>query len=64
MARVIIDGNKCQGHGRCMLVAPEIFDLDDAGLAYALMETVPPELRPGAEEAVFTCPENAISLEE
>ena len=30
---VSVDGNLCQGHARCNLICPEVFDLDEAGFA-------------------------------
>jgi ferredoxin len=62
MADVVIDVTKCHGHCRCALIAPEVFDVDDAGLSFVLIDTIPAELRPSVQEAVLTCPENAISF--
>jgi ferredoxin len=52
----------CQGHGRCALEAPQIFDVGDLGKAVLLKSG---EL--GADEvvllknAVLACPESAIA---
>jgi ferredoxin len=61
--RIIYDRDACQGHNRCYLLAPELFDVDDEGYAI-LRETgeVPADLERKAQLAVDNCPEYAISL--
>jgi ferredoxin len=63
--RVWVDEEKCQGHGRCYALAPELFESDDYGNAHELEGGVVP---PGREEqarlAVANCPELAVILEE
>ena len=63
--KVRVDPELCQGHNRCCSVAPELFDVDDFGLATALNDgAVAPELEAKARLAVDNCPEFAISIEE
>lgn len=63
--RVWVDPEKCQGHNRCYSLAPELFDVDDLGMASAVGDgRVPPELVDKARRAVANCPEYAISMEE
>jgi ferredoxin len=63
--RVHLDPEKCQGHGRCAAVAPELFELDDYNQSSVKTDgTVPPELERQARLAVANCPEYAISIEE
>ncbi|GAA5156563.1 hypothetical protein GCM10023321_32480 [Pseudonocardia eucalypti] len=62
MSHVSIDGAKCQGHGRCALIAPEVFDVDDLGMGLVLVDEVPPAAEADVDEAVLTCPENAIHV--
>ena len=62
--RIILDREKCQGHGRCYALAPSLFDTDDEG--YAVLKTdgdVPSELEDDARIAADNCPEYAISIE-
>ena len=62
---VRVDPDKCQGHNRCYNLAPELFDVDDLGMATAVGDgRVPPELEDKARRAVANCPEFAISLTE
>ncbi|MBT4045097.1 MAG: ferredoxin [Rhodospirillaceae bacterium] len=59
--RVRVDAEKCEGHNRCCALAPEIFDVDDYGMATALNNgEVPAELEAKAKLAVENCPEFAI----
>ncbi len=63
--RVSVDATKCQGHNRCYSIAPELFDVDDFGMASAIGDgTVPPELEDKARLAKANCPEYAITIEE
>ena len=60
--KVTIDGDKCQGHGRCSLIVPTVFDVDDYGNGLVLVDEVPADERDDVEEAAMSCPENAISV--
>ena len=63
--RVRVDAEKCQGHNRCFVRAPELFDVDELGNAHELNDgVVPPELEDKARIAVKNCPEIAISISE
>ena len=61
--KVFVEGDKCQGHLRCVLLAPELFRSDDQGHSETLNEAVPPDLEGKAEQAVENCPEEAIRVE-
>ena len=60
--RAAVDSAKCQGHARCWEICPEVFVLNDEGLATVPVADVPPELEGKAREAVDNCPERAISV--
>jgi ferredoxin len=61
--RIILDSEKCQGHGRCYALAPELFDADDEGYAVLLVDgAVPPEHERAARLAADNCPEYAIEV--
>lgn len=63
MKRLRVDGSKCQGHNRCFVHSPELFQLDEYGYAHERNDgVVPPELEEKARVAVENCPERAISL--
>jgi ferredoxin len=61
--RVTVDQDRCQGHNRCVAVAPELFEVDDLGYAHAIGDgVVPGAARRQAELAAANCPELAISI--
>lgn len=62
MSRVTIDSAKCQGHGRCMLIAPTYFDMDDDGFGKVVVDDVDPADVDDIAEAIRSCPEDAIRL--
>jgi ferredoxin len=62
--RIVLDSERCTGHGRCYSLAPELFDCDDSGYGTVIDPDVPPGLEEKARTAMLNCPENAISLEE
>jgi ferredoxin len=59
---VSIDSAKCQGHGRCAIIAADVFDVDDLGKGTVMLDPCPEEFRAEAEEAAFSCPESAITV--
>ena len=62
--RVILDRDKCQGHGRCYALAPTLFDTDDEGYAVLKVDgDVPAELEDDARIAADNCPEYAITID-
>jgi ferredoxin len=63
--RVIVDPTKCQGHNRCVVAAPGLFEIDDLGYSHEIGRgDVPPDREESARLAVANCPERAISLVE
>ena len=63
--KINYDRDACQGHNRCYLLAPEVFDVDDEGYAILLIDgDVPPELEDKARLSADNCPEYAITIEE
>ena len=62
--RIVFDRGACQGHNRCYLLAPELFDVDDEGYAVLRVDgEVPADLEKKAQLAADNCPEYAITLE-
>jgi ferredoxin len=63
--KVRVDLGRCQGHNRCLAVAPELFDVDDEGYALVLNDgQVPDQATEQAELAMDNCPEQAIELDD
>jgi ferredoxin len=62
--RIEVDGERCEGHGRCYTIAPELFGYDDEGYAVVLVDgDVPAEHEEKARLAAANCPEYAITVE-
>jgi ferredoxin len=59
-----VDAAACVGHGRCYVLAAELFEDDDRGHCVVLLEEVPAGLRDKARLAAENCPEGAIAVEE
>ena len=63
--RVLIDHDRCQGHGRCYDLAPDLFGEDEDGYGVVLGEgRVPPGREEDARLAEANCPESAVELVE
>jgi ferredoxin len=61
--RVTVDPTRCQGHNRCLDLAPDLFVDDEFGYVREVGDgrVATDELR-NAELAVLNCPEAAIEL--
>ena len=64
--KVHVDQAKCQGHGRCYALAPEVFEPDDIGNGVELGDGTVPPARAGvsARLAVATAPSTPSRIEE
>lgn len=62
--RIVIDRDRCTGHGRCYAVAPSLFEADDDGYGQVVVDEVPAAAVDEARAAVLNCPEDAISIVE
>jgi ferredoxin len=62
--KVSVDGQRCQGHTLCSMIAPDSFELDDVdGHASPVSELVPADQEDLVTEAAHSCPEQAIVIE-
>ncbi|MGH3600998.1 MAG: ferredoxin [Pseudonocardiaceae bacterium] len=59
--RVIVNQDRCEGHGLCYIESSELFDLCD-GKAVVLVDEVPDRLSEVARRAALVCPERAIEV--
>lgn len=57
-----VNENLCIGCGACVAICPEVFALNDEGLAYIIAENnnVNPQHEESALEALSCCPTDAI----
>lgn len=66
--RVKVDKDLCQGHGVCVGIAPEIFEVKDQGQVYDTVNLIVSEpaesLYEKAKRAEELCPNRVITVEE
>jgi ferredoxin len=62
--RVWVDLDACKGHAQSEDAAPEVFHVNDEGLADVLIEHPDESLRPKVDEAARLCPEECILIAE
>lgn len=62
--RVRFDATRCVGHGRCYVLAPDVFGEDERGHCVLLVQgEIPGDLADQARAGEQNCPEQAIDLE-
>ncbi len=60
---ITVDYNLCEGHGQCLLAAPDVFDLPDGAEQVVVLEPDPPEAdRECVIRAAAMCPAQAIRI--
>lgn len=57
-----VDKDTCIGCGACPSICPEVFQMEDDGLATAYVNPVPSEVEATAQEAADACPVDAIHV--
>jgi ferredoxin len=62
--KVVIDRERCSGHGRCYTLAPDVFEADDGGYAVLKHSNTSVALRDKVDIGMDNCPERAISVAE
>lgn len=55
-----VNKNLCIGCGACQAVCPEVFEIEDDGLATVIVDEIKEELVEDATDAKEGCPTNAI----
>lgn len=61
--KAFVDKNICIGCGACVGICPEVFEMDNDGLAVAIDTEISAELEESAVEAQEGCPVSAITVE-
>ena len=63
--KVVVDAEVCTGHGRCYVLAPDVFGTDDYGHCVVLHDDVDDgsDLAAQARIGVENCPERAITVD-
>ena len=60
--KVEVDADVCAGHGVCVGLAPDVFQLTDHGYTVVKVDEVPAEDEAAVRTAVDQCPTNAITI--
>jgi ferredoxin len=60
--KVMVDEDRCRGHGVCCTTCPEVFTLTDDGYSVALDAEIPAGSEEAARSAADSCPERAITV--
>jgi len=61
--KLIADRDRCEGHGMCEALAPELFRVGDDGIVTLTEEIIAEADREIVELAVDSCPVQALSLD-
>ena len=61
--KLTIDRIRCDGHGLCAELLPELIELDDWGYPILARGPIPEHLRDHARRAAAACPVLALRLE-
>ena len=62
--RIVVDRERCDGHGMCEAMAHEYFELDDDDQLVVLADSPPESDRAKVHAAVQSCPALALSLQD
>jgi ferredoxin len=62
--RVRVDNARCMGHALCHAADPDLFPIDDAGYSNLAQRHVDARDEQATRDAVDTCPELALILED
>lgn len=67
MKKIIVDKNKCIGCGACEGFEPDVFELNDEGLADTIKsnyDELEDSTKENVDDAINNCPTSAISINE
>jgi ferredoxin len=62
--RVVVDWLRCEAHGVCSSLVPDVFSVDDGDTMHLLQERPSEALWSEIEKAIQSCPRGALRIEE
>lgn len=62
--KVVVDPERCMGHGQCYTHAPSIYEPDEDGFCVVLKSDVEGDDLQQAVQGAEACPESAITVSE
>ncbi|MFC3994725.1 NADH-ubiquinone oxidoreductase-F iron-sulfur binding region domain-containing protein [Nocardiopsis sediminis] len=63
-SKMMLDWSRCDGHGLCSVLAPDLVQLDNNGYPQKTVMAVPEKFRDTAEKAVEMCPALALRIDD
>lgn len=60
--RITVDWDLCESNAACAAIAPQVFEVGDDDMLTVLVETPDPADRPLIEQAVSSCPKQALRI--
>lgn len=60
--KVLVDQDRCVGHGMCEMKAPEVFAIGDDGVSQVLADEISADHRKAVADAVASCPSQALRI--
>ena len=60
----VVIHTRCRGNRVCQKVAPEVFQVDDTGMAWVVDEDPDPALADQVRAAVYRCPAKALMVDD
>ncbi len=61
--KAIVDRQGCIGCGLCATTCPEVFKMDDEGLAAVIVDPIPQDNVSTAQQAADGCPVTVITVQ-
>lgn len=63
MNDVRVNKDVCIGCGACASMVPDVFEIEDDGLATVIVDSIPKDLEEEVKDAALGCPTNAIEMD-
>lgn len=61
--KAIVDQDTCIGCGLCTSLCDGVFEMNEEGKSFSIVEIVPSDIEDAARDAETSCPVGAITLE-
>ena len=60
----VVIHTRCRGNRLCERIAPEVFQVDETGMAWVVDENPEPALADKVRNAVYRCPAKALMVDD
>lgn len=62
--KIRVNKDICIGCGACAAIVPDVFELEDDGLANCKIKKIEDNIKEDIQDAADSCPTNAIEVDE